>query len=168
MAMTTRACSLAMLAVSLACAAAKPSEPLFQTSDRCLACHNELKTASGQDVSIGFEWRASIMANSSRDPYWQASVRRETLDHPQMVSHIEDECSICHMPLTRYEAKAKGKLGQVFAHLPFASDENQGRKAADGVDCSLCHQISAAKPRHAGKFQWRFRDQTADLGQRTT
>ena len=48
------------------------------------------------------------------------------------------------MPLTRYEAKAKGKLGQVFAHLPFASDENQGLKAADGVDCSLCHQISAA------------------------
>ena len=27
------------------------------------------------------DWRSSIMANSSRDPYWQASVRRETIDH---------------------------------------------------------------------------------------
>jgi hypothetical protein len=49
----------------------------FQTSDRCIACHNGLSTPSGQDVSIGFAWRASIMANSSREPYWQASVRRE-------------------------------------------------------------------------------------------
>ena len=58
-----------------------PLQPQFHTSDRCVACHNGLLTPSGQDVSIGFDWRASIMANSSRDPYWQASVRRETIDH---------------------------------------------------------------------------------------
>ena len=58
-----------------------PSAVAFQTSDRCIACHNGLTTASGEDVSIGFDWRATIMANSSRDPYWQASVRRETIDH---------------------------------------------------------------------------------------
>ena len=49
----------------------------FRTSDRCVACHNELKTSSGEDISIGYQWRASIMANSARDPYWQGSVRRE-------------------------------------------------------------------------------------------
>ena len=54
-------------------------KPDFHTSDRCLACHNGLTNSSGQDVSIGFNWRASIMANSSRDPYWQASVRRDGL-----------------------------------------------------------------------------------------
>jgi hypothetical protein len=45
-----------------------------------MVCHNSLVTPSGEDVSIGTSWRGSMMANSSRDPYWQASVRRETLD----------------------------------------------------------------------------------------
>ncbi len=47
-----------------------------------MACHNGLRTPSGEDVSIGASWRASMMANSSRDPYWQAAVRREVIDHP--------------------------------------------------------------------------------------
>src|SRR5438093_9635405 len=107
----------------------------FQTSDRCLACHNGLKTSSGEDISIGFDWRAGMMANSSRDPYWQASVRRESIDHPGSKAAIEDECSICHMPITRYEAKVRGQHGEVFSHLPFSKDVKEGRKAADGVSC---------------------------------
>ena len=63
----------------------------FRTSDRCVACHNGLLTASGDDVSIGFDWRASIMANSSRDPYWQGSVRREAIDHPESKAAIAIE-----------------------------------------------------------------------------
>ena len=106
----------------------KSQEPRFQTSDRCIACHNGLTTSTGEDVSIGFAWRASIMANSSRDPYWQASVRRESIDHPESKAAIEDECSVCHMPMTRYEAKLRGKPGEVFAHLPFAADKKQGLK----------------------------------------
>ena len=122
-----------------------PLAPQFHTSDRCVACHNGLTTASGQDVSIGFDWRASIMANSSRDPYWQASVRRETIDHAQSTADIEDECSVCHMPIARYEAKVSGQRGQVFAHLPFAAANANGRQAADGVSCSVCHQISTER-----------------------
>jgi hypothetical protein len=122
----------------------KKREPSFQTSDRCMVCHNGLTTSRGEDVSIGFEWRASIMANSSRDPYWQSSVRRETIDHPESEAHIEDECSICHMPVTRYEAKLQGRTGQVFAHLPF-SDSKYGKQAADGVNCSVCHQTGKEK-----------------------
>ena len=114
----------------------------FQTSDRCIACHNGLQTASGDDMSIGFDWRASMMANSSRDPYWQASVRREAIDHAASKADIEDECSTCHMPITRYEAKLGGRQGQVFSHLPFEMGHQQGRQAADGVSCSVCHQIS--------------------------
>jgi cytochrome c551/c552 len=124
---------------------AAPPEPEFRTSDRCLACHNGLTTASGQDVSIGFDWRAAIMANSSRDPYWQASVRRETVDHTSAKAAIEDECSVCHMPITRYDAKVRGKYGEVFTHLPFHADEKEGRAAADGVSCSVCHQISTER-----------------------
>ena len=62
---------------------------LFETSDRCVACHNGLSTPTGEDVSIGVNWRASMMANSSRDPYWQAAVRRETMDHPKAAAAIE-------------------------------------------------------------------------------
>lgn len=119
--------------------------PRFQTSDRCLACHNGLVTASGADVSIGFHWRASIMANSSRDPYWQASVRREVIDHPESQALIEDDCSICHMPITRYEAKLRGRTGEIFAHLPIRTNDPQWRQAADGVSCSVCHQMTREK-----------------------
>jgi len=127
---------------------AEPSKPRkveFQTSDRCIACHNGLTTPSGQDVSIGFEWRASIMANSSRDPYWQASARRETIDHPESKAQIEDECSVCHMPIVRYTAKLHGQLGQIFSYLPFGTSKKRGKEAEDGVDCSVCHQIGKEK-----------------------
>ena len=62
----------------------------------------------GEDVSIGFDWRATLMANSSRDPYWQASVRRETIDHPESTAEIEDTCARCHMPMERYAARSTG------------------------------------------------------------
>jgi cytochrome c551/c552 len=126
-------------------AADSTREPEFHTSDRCVACHNGLVTPSGEDVSIGFDWRASIMANSSRDPYWLASVRRETMDHAVASSEIEDECAVCHMPIPRYEAKLRGERGRVFAHVPFAADEKEGRQAADGVSCGVCHQISTER-----------------------
>src|SRR5581483_9979103 len=142
--MIRRALALGLVACvsAIAFAADQPPAPQFHTSDRCVACHNGLLTASGDDVSIGFDWRASMMGNSSRDPYWQASVRRETIDHQESSAAIEDECSVCHMPITRYNAKLRGERGRVFAHLPFAADEKEGRDAADGVSCAVCHQIS--------------------------
>ncbi len=54
---------------------------LFQTSERCFACHNGLSTAGGEDLFIGLNWRPTMMANSARDPYWQAGVRRESIDY---------------------------------------------------------------------------------------
>src|SRR5438128_2013304 len=124
---------------------AAKSQAKFHTSDRCLACHNGLSTPSGKDVSIGLNWRSSIMANSSRDPYWQASVRRETIDHPQAQAAIEDEWAVCHMPITRYEAKLQGRQGQIFSHLPFDARDEQSIQAEDGVSCSVCHQIGKEK-----------------------
>jgi hypothetical protein len=120
-------------------------KPSFQTSDRCVACHNGLRTATGEDVSIGLDWRASIMANSSRDPYWQASVRRESIDHPESQAGIQDECSVCHMPIVRYEAKLQGRKGEVFSHLPFDADNKGNAQAEDGVSCLVCHQIGSQK-----------------------
>lgn len=117
-------------------------DTLFLTSHECVACHNGLTTRTGEDVSIGMSWRASIMANSARDPYWQAAVRRETIDHPSAAHEIEDECSICHMPMSRTKARAAGRPGRIFAHLPIGARESEDdRLAADGVSCTICHQI---------------------------
>ncbi len=117
----------------------------FRTSDRCVACHNELKTSSGEDISIGYQWRASIMANSARDPYWQGSVRREVIDHPESLAAIQDECSICHMPITHLTARSEGQKAKIFDHLPISESDQEHRAAADGVSCSVCHQIEKAR-----------------------
>src|SRR5688572_11224866 len=114
----------------------------FATSDNCLACHNGMTARSGEDVSIGIAWRASMMANSARDPYWQASVRRETLDHTSHADAIQDECAICHMPMARTAAHAAGSRGRVFAIAPGSGGTSEEHQlAADGVSCTLCHQI---------------------------
>jgi hypothetical protein len=124
-------------------ARAQGQQPLFATADNCMACHNSLKTATGEDMSIGTAWRASMMANSARDPYWQASVRRETIDHPKAADEIEDECAVCHMPMARTTAAARKQRGQVFAHLPVGeAGSHEGMLAADGVSCTACHQIT--------------------------
>jgi len=117
-------------------------DDLFPTSDRCLACHKGVTDAAGQDVSLGYDWRASMMANSARDPYWQAAVRRELIDHPEASEAIEDKCSTCHMPMARTTARAEGRPGSVFANLPQGAGEGpEAALAADGVSCSACHQI---------------------------
>jgi hypothetical protein len=127
--------------------AQQPQGPhLFKTADECMACHNSLRAPSGEDVSIGASWRASMMANSARDPYWQAAVRRETLDHPTAAAAIQDECSKCHMPMARTEASARGREGEVFAHLPVGKAATRDdRLAHDGVSCTICHQITDEK-----------------------
>jgi hypothetical protein len=114
----------------------------FQVSDRCVACHNGLTTSSGEDISIGVNWRTSMMGNAGRDPYWMAGVRREMIDHPTATAVIQDECSICHMPMMRYEAKLAGGEGQAFAHLPPDLGKLDDRLADEGVSCTVCHQIT--------------------------
>lgn len=115
----------------------------FADSTRCLACHNGITTPAGEDVSIGRDWRTSMMANAARDPYWQAAVRRETLEHAAASAAIQNECSACHMPMMRYDAKQAGAMGEVFAHLPIGAVATPAAGlAADGVSCTLCHRIA--------------------------
>jgi hypothetical protein len=135
-----RICVAAALAVP-ATGDAQPGASAFVPASECIACHAQLTAPSGEDISIGFDWRATMMANAARDPYWHAAVRREVLDHPTAQAAIEDKCSTCHMPMARFDAAAAGGQGQVFANLlPTAP---QHALAADGVSCTVCHQISA-------------------------
>jgi len=120
--------------------ATRTSPPPFVAGAECLACHNGLTTSSGEDVSIGADWQASMMAHSARDPYWQAAVRREIVDHPERAAEIQQECAECHMPM----AARTGPV-DVFALLaaPSTAGDEAGRPALarDGVSCTVCHQI---------------------------
>ena len=139
--------------------AAKPAGDLFVTSHECMACHNGMRSDSGEDLSIGVAWRATMMANSSRDPYWQASVRRETIDHPRAAAEIEDECSTCHMPMSHTVERAAGATARVFAHT--TGDAPVSRLARDGVSCALCHQITSGNFGAPASFTGGFRIDTA-------
>jgi hypothetical protein len=142
-----------------------PASHFFQTSDHCIACHSNLHSNGGEDISIGYNWRATMMANSARDPYWQAAVRREVLEHPTAQAAIEDKCSTCHMPMARFEASAAGAEGHVFANL--APDAPQHVLAMDGVSCTVCHQI---RPDNFGEHESYdggfIVDKTLSIGQR--
>jgi hypothetical protein len=125
-----------------------PDTSMFTHSDNCVACHNNLASASGEDISIGASWRGSIMANSARDPYFFASVRRETLDHPTHAAEIEDECATCHLPAAQRIAAAAGQKGRALRGGNGAAlygDADLARLGADGVTCTVCHQIGAER-----------------------
>jgi hypothetical protein len=115
---------------------------LFHTADQCMACHNQLTAPDGSDVSIGFNWRSSMMGNSGRDPYWMAGVRRESLDHPAAVDVIEDKCTVCHLPMARTMGVAEGDQGRAFQYFPtFGEGGDHAELAVDGVSCTVCHQV---------------------------
>lgn len=125
---------------------ATPLPQIFLASDRCISCHNGLVTPKGEDISFGADWRSSMMAHSSKDPYWQASVRREIIVHSMAEDAIQHECSACHMPMSRYLAKISGKKEKVFEHLPITEQISlEDTLAAEGVSCTLCHQIREDK-----------------------
>lgn len=133
---------LFIVQIILATAASAQWMRLFVTADRCISCHNGVVTPQGEDISFGVNWRASMMANSARDPYWQAAIRRETLVHPTAEAAIQHECAACHMPMSRYLAKVNGTQAKVLANLPiFRAATPTAQLAADGVSCSICHQI---------------------------
>jgi len=134
---------LALPTVSPAQTAPNPADG-FRTAERCANCHSNLKTAKGQDASISLAWNASIMANSARDPYWQGSVRRETLDHPESSAAIQSACSTCHMPLQHLADQAQGHPTEVLSRLPLRAGDAHNAAAADGVSCTVCHQIQPA------------------------
>jgi hypothetical protein len=129
---------------------------LFAPSTDCMACHNNLITPQGEDISIGSTWRSTIMANSGRDPYCQAALRREVTDQPAAAADIQHECAACHMPMHRI-AEARGTKADVFAQLPIGGHNSDDHAlAADGVSCTVCHQISDSRLGTRESFNGRF------------
>lgn len=114
---------------------------LFSGSGACASCHTMLSDEGGNDVSIGKDWRGAIMANASRDPYWQATVRSEVLDHPELKAVIEDKCATCHTSMARFTAVVEGAETGLLDGGFLDEEHELHALAIDGVSCALCHQI---------------------------
>jgi hypothetical protein len=141
----------------------------FAASGVCTVCHTNMVDAAGADVSLDSAWRSTLMANSTRDPYWQASFRSEVLKHPDYQETIEDKCTTCHAPMAHFTAAAHGEKGKGLDDGFFNPANPLHTLAVDGISCTLCHQISGSNldqpDSHSGAF---VIDADLPAGQRVT
>jgi hypothetical protein len=114
---------------------------LFSGSGACAMCHTRNVDESGNDVSIDRDWRASIKAQSARDPYFLATVRAEIEEFAEQRTTIESTCATCHAPMADYSAGAKGQAGRLLDDGFLNPEDPLHDLALDGVSCTLCHQI---------------------------
>ncbi len=116
---------------------------LFAGSGLCAGCHGNdpeeqgFITESGWNVNPTDFWRASIMANSAKDPFWKAKVSHEVAVNPAHQGLIEDKCTSCHTPLGHFGAHYENPETQ-YSMADLADDE----LALDGISCNACHQQS--------------------------
>jgi hypothetical protein len=116
---------------------------LFSASGACAICHSRMVDESGADVSIDAHWRATMMANAARDPYWQATVREEVLTLPDYGGVIEDTCAKCHTPMARFTVATAGGTAALLDAGFLDPGHELHALGIDGVSCTLCHQIEA-------------------------
>lgn len=116
---------------------------LFAASGECIQCHG-FDTAGiasfdllGDDINVVDDWRASMMANSARDPFWRAKVSHGVLLYPQHKDAIETKCTSCHAPLGHFNAIHNG--ADFYTMDSLLNDSI----ALDGVSCLSCHKQSA-------------------------
>lgn len=115
---------------------------LFAASGECQGCHgsdpNEVAsiTSDGVDINVVDDWRATMMANSSKDPFWRAKVSHESLVAPGILEELESSCTDCHAPMGFYNAMHLGMPHYTMEDLKLDS------VGLDGVSCGACHQIS--------------------------
>lgn len=114
----------------------------FIGSGACVECHGSdpegLASVAGEglDVNVVDDWRATMMANSAKDPFWRAKVSHEVIVNPHLQNEIETTCTACHAPMGHFEAMYHGD-----AHYSIAQMLNDS-VAMDGVSCVACHQMS--------------------------
>jgi hypothetical protein len=112
----------------------------FATGGRCGGCHGHdptgvaMVTYAGEDVNIMDDWAGTMMANSSKDPFWRAKVSHEILVNPGLQVAIEDKCTSCHAPTGHFTAHMFNQPSYSMAQLAVDTF------GLDGVNCSGCHQ----------------------------
>ncbi|MEY3248078.1 MAG: hypothetical protein RL742_121 [Bacteroidota bacterium] len=116
------------------------SNILFPTAKSCGGCHGfdpngfALVTSSEQDVNIYDDWRSTMMANSSKDPFWRAKVTHEILVNPAHSLELQDKCTSCHAPAGHYQAKLKRNQPHYSLYEMYTDS-----LGLDGVTCQACH-----------------------------
>lgn len=114
---------------------------MFTGSGRCGGCHGHDPqgyasiTEDGVDVNPRDDWRATMMANSAKDPFWQAKVAHEVAINPDHQIALEDKCTSCHTPMGHFAAHFDGAEYYTF------EEAMQDSLALDGVSCGPCHQL---------------------------
>jgi hypothetical protein len=115
---------------------------LFIGSGACVSCHGSdpdgLTSVWGEgvDVNVVDDWRATMMANSAKDPFWRAKVSHEVLINPNLQLEIETTCTKCHAPMGHFAAFHAGAESYSIEEMLMDS------LAMDGVGCVACHQLS--------------------------
>ncbi len=133
----------------------------FATSGQCAVCHVNMKDEAGNDVSLDRQWRSSMMANSGRDPYWQAGVRNEVLVNPAYADFIQDKCATCHMPMARFTESTYERQAAVLDSGLASPGDALHTLAMDGISCTLCHQIEGANFGQPESFSGHYEIDTA-------
>jgi len=117
----------------------------FTTSPACALCHSNspqataMRDSEGEEIAPFNLWQGSMMANSSRDPFWWAQVSAEVKQNPEAQASVEGECVRCHAPMLSESARARANREGTMSDL-----KNSTEPAAlglDGVACTTCHQI---------------------------
>lgn len=114
----------------------------FSGSGNCSQCHDGLSDSQGNDLSIVKNWSTSMMANSTRDPYWRAKVASELHRNPQLSDEINDKCSRCHAPMANDAMKKENIPLEILDNGMLNPSHAYYNQALDGVSCTACHQIS--------------------------
>lgn len=122
------------------------SNAWFLSSGMCASCHGSdstgvaMVTSTGADVNFVDDWRATMMANSARDPFWKAQVSHEGIVDPGHKDLLEGECTTCHAPMGNF---SHGLLqpGQHYSLNDLAGDA----LGQDGVSCMACHAMSSSQ-----------------------
>ncbi|MFT4526843.1 MAG: hypothetical protein ACI85F_003023 [Bacteroidia bacterium] len=113
---------------------------MFSGSGVCVECHGRdgdglaSVTLEGVDINVVDDWRATMMANSAKDPLWRAKVSHEILVNPGHQSALETKCTSCHAPMGHFQAMHDGQVNYSIAEM--LSDP----LALDGVSCLACHK----------------------------
>lgn len=127
----------------------------FRDAEACGQCHlvddttAVLHDATGSNVAPVLLWRASMMANAARDPYYLA-VFAEERAHTTTPATVDQVCTRCHAPAGTEEDPALS-----FDDMT-AGSGSAAVLARGGVTCTLCHQIDAANLGEESSFTGNF------------
>ena len=117
-----------------------------RTAESCALCHlssteaEAMRDRGGATVAPVDLWRSTMMANSSRDPFWRAAIDAEMAATPAAAASIAEECMNCHAPLAHLVGLEEHGSGDPLHAL--SCDGDLGELAQDGVSCTICHGIS--------------------------